>query len=56
MAKKEQKILCDVDSCKYNDCDEQMCLLSVIKVCCCEDASCKSDTICDSFEEKKSKE
>lgn len=54
MAKKNQKIMCDVDTCKHNDCNNQICLLSAIKICCdCEDASCKSDTICDSFEETK---
>ena len=51
MAKKTQKIMCDVDTCMH---DNQICLLSAIKVCgCCDDASCKGDTICDSFEETK---
>lgn len=52
--KKNQKIKCDVDSCCYNDIDHSLCNLQEIKVCSCNcnDVSCKSETICDSFEAK----
>lgn len=56
MKKKNQKIKCSVESCKYNDFDENECQLSVIKVgcgCSCDEPNCKDDTICDSFEESK---
>ena len=51
--KKNQKIGCNVESCKYNDCDYKQCILSEIKVSSdCEYAEEKNDTICDSYELK----
>jgi len=56
MKKKNQNIKCNVDSCRYNDCDHNACCLDEIKVgCCgCDNPNCREDTACDSFEEKKS--
>lgn len=54
---KKQTIKCDVDSCKYNNYEDQKCELDEIKVSCvCDNDDCKfvDDTICDSFEEKDS--
>lgn len=56
MKNKSQKIKCDVDSCKHNDCGENVCRLTEIKVGCscnCSNPNCKDETICDSFEETK---
>ena len=54
MKKKDQNIKCNVDSCKYNDCSDNKCNLSEIKIGCnCGDVQCKEDTICDSYKEKK---
>ena len=54
MAKKNQKIKCNVETCKHNDCEQELCQLSEIKVGCgCDDTNCKDDTICVSFEEEK---
>jgi hypothetical protein len=54
MKKYNQKIKCDVDSCKHNDCREKMCQLHEVKVGCgCKVPNCKDDTVCDSFEENK---
>lgn len=59
MKDSNQKINCDVTSCKYNDSDEELCTLEEIKVS-NEDESSeeKKDTICDSYEldEDKSEE
>lgn len=53
MKKKNQKIKCEVDSCKYNDSCKN-CSLDEIKVSCnCGNPNCKDETICDSFEEQK---
>jgi len=53
MKKKNQKIKCEVDSCKYNDSCKN-CSLDEIKVSCnCGNPNCKDETICDSFEENK---
>lgn len=50
MAKNNQKIKCSVDSCKYNDCNCNMCTLKEIKIACdCKFAEEKDDTICDSY-------
>lgn len=53
MKKINQKIKCDVDSCKYNDCSEKRCQLNEIKISCDYRADCKDETICDSFEKNK---
>ncbi len=54
MAKKNQTIKCNVETCRHNDCDKMVCQLDEIKVDCgCDDPNCKADTICDSFEEEK---
>ena len=54
MKKNNQKIRCDVDNCKHNDCHEKMCQLREVKVGCgCKKTNCKEDTVCDSFEGKK---
>lgn len=49
--KKNQSIKCDVDSCKYQDCD--CCTLDEIQVGYtdgCHDADIQSETNCESFE------
>ncbi len=51
---KNQKIGCDVESCKHCNCDDHECLLKEIKVsndCKCADS--KKDTICDSFDKRE---
>ena len=54
MNKNHQKIKCNVESCKHNDCDSKMCLLDEIKVGTCNGCTCcKDDTICNSFEDNK---
>ena len=56
---KNQKIKCDVDSCKFNNSEEQKCDLEEIKVsstCDNNDCKCTEETICDSFEEKEDNE
>ena len=51
--KKNQTIGCNVESCKYNDCDYKQCTLNEIKVSSdCKYAEDKDDTICDSYESK----
>ncbi len=51
---KNNSIKCDVESCEYNDSNENCCTLKEIKVSCnCEpDCARKKETICDSFKEK----
>jgi len=47
---KNQKILCNVDTCKYNV-DKKLCNLEKIEVKCdCKEPTCCSDTICASYE------
>jgi len=54
MKNKNQKIKCNVDTCKFNNYDEKLCSLSEIKVGCdCDKANNKCDTICSSFEKEK---
>ena len=54
MKKKNQKIKCNVEACKHNDCDNKECQLNEIKVVCsCCNPNCKDETICDNFEENK---
>ena len=55
--KSNSSIKCDVDSCKYNNCEEGTCELESISVSClCDDDDCCDceDTICQSFETTKS--
>lgn len=50
---KNQKINCDVVSCKYQNTDKNVCELEEIKVSCiCDNDDCTdcTETICDSFE------
>jgi len=48
-----QKIHCDVISCKFNNCNN-LCSLKEIKVSCNKnDINTKSDTICNSFIKEK---
>lgn len=55
---KEQKIKCDVKSCRYNDQKDEMCDLTEIKVGCepagnnAESANETSDTVCKSFKKE----
>ena len=52
-----EKIKCDVESCKYNNCDDECCELDSIKVSCtCDKDDCCecNETVCESFEEKNS--
>ena len=49
----DQKIKCDVEACKHNDCDSGCCDLVEIKVSCScnpKDAEEKDATICENFE------
>lgn len=49
-------IKCNVETCKYNNCEEGYCELDEIKVgCTCDndDCCCKEETVCESFKEKK---
>ncbi len=50
-----QKIKCDVTTCIHNNCDHHCCDLKEIKVSSMgsnvENANCKDETVCDSFEE-----
>lgn len=55
MTKKNQKIKCDVESCKHQNTEEQVCELEEIKVSSCR--GCNDDevieneeTVCDSFD------
>ena len=51
MKDNNQKINCDVTSCKYNDSDEELCTLDEIKVSNEDETSEeKEDTICASYE------
>lgn len=54
MAKsKNNNIKCDVESCKYNNCTDNICELESIKVTCTcnnDECDCSENTICDSFE------
>lgn len=56
MKKNNQKIKCNVESCKYNDCDCKLCTLKEIEVSSdCRKAEEKDDTICDSYSCKDEK-
>ncbi len=51
--KKETKVLCDVENCKYNK--ESCCDLEVLDISCtCKGCDCndKKETICKSFSKK----
>lgn len=52
-----KSIKCNVESCKYNNSDDKYCTLNEIKVSTTKDPcdTCKKETICDSFKDKKSK-
>ncbi len=53
-----QKIKCDVHSCKHNNQDDNLCDLEEIKVSCTcdnDDCDCSNDTVCYSFEENDEK-
>ena len=56
MAKKNQTIKCQVESCAFNAPDHY-CQLKEIKVCACRPCDCdsvsiKEESMCDSFQEK----
>lgn len=56
MKKCNQTIKCNVNNCKYNNEVDYLCNLEVIDVTCsCNKNTCnsKTETICNSFEEKK---
>lgn len=54
MKSKNQKIGCTVESCKHWNCDKNECLLTSIKVVSDgNNASCKEETICDSYDKKE---
>lgn len=49
---KKDKIKCDVESCKHNNPDEEVCELDSIKVTCTcnnDECECSENTVCDSF-------
>lgn len=53
--KTNSSIKCDVDSCKYNNCEEGYCELDEIKVgCVCDSEDCREceETVCESFDTK----
>lgn len=55
MKEKNQKIKCNVESCKYNNEKDCLCNLDSIDVTCtCNKCECKNkvETICNSFKEK----
>lgn len=49
----QQKINCDVYSCKHCDCDNRECLLEAIKVSNCTNDTNKRATMCDSYKKEK---
>lgn len=54
MKKQNQKIGCEVESCKHLNCDEHICSLNEIKVANKNgQADCKEETICDSYDKKE---
>ena len=56
---KNQKIKCNVVSCKHQESDKNECKLDEIKVdsiCDNDDCNCCTDTICDSFDPEVEKE
>lgn len=54
MKKNNQKIACDVESCKHCNCDKHECLLESIKVVSdCKCADSKEDTICDNYDRRE---
>jgi len=54
MSKGNQKIGCEVNTCKYWNCDEHICSLKEIKVANKEsEADCKEDAICASYDKKE---
>lgn len=56
MKDKKQTIKCDVSNCKFNDDTEYLCTLDSVDISCtCNKCNCKNktDTICNSFKEKK---
>lgn len=56
---KKQTIKCNVESCKFNNSDDNKCELDEIQVSCTcdnDDCRCNDETICDSFEEKNDDE
>lgn len=58
-SKCNSSIKCDVETCKYNDNEEEKCTLEEIKVSCtCDNCDCtnKDETICKSFKEVDSDE
>lgn len=51
MEEKNQKINCDVESCDYQNNEENICTLAEIKIgSCCDDPSRKDETVCKSFQ------
>ena len=50
-----KSIKCNVESCEYNDYENEYCTLDEIKVSCtCNSCNaCKKETICDSLKERK---
>ena len=50
---KKNKIKCEVESCKHNNCKKGICELDSIKVSCIcknDECDCTENTICNSFE------
>ena len=53
---KKQHIKCDVHSCEYCDCSDDVCELREIEIkkqCGCDCATKKDETICSSYKTKK---
>lgn len=56
MGKKDQHIKCEVHSCRYCNCDDNVCKLKEIEIKKQNDCTCateKDDTICASYKIKK---
>ncbi len=47
-----KQIACSVHNCHFNDCDNEECTLSKIKICNMNETDKKQATMCDSFEKR----
>ena len=56
--KSNDNIICDVVSCKHNNCEEGTCTLKTVTISCsCDNEKCKctEETICQSFDRNDKK-
>lgn len=52
MSKDKQIINCTVYDCKHCNCDDNICNLKAIKVCCSSSDEDKESTMCDSYKRR----